>query len=99
VSAPECASISGTLELLHVPSGETRDEVRATLERLQVRATSCNRDGNYMYDTFYYQVTSCFFHRFYVYSNCFTYNETILVIFYLKLNSGFKQNSLLVGLL
>jgi hypothetical protein len=52
VSAPECASISGTLELLHVPSGETRDEVRATLERLQVRATSCSRDGNYLYDTF-----------------------------------------------
>ena len=39
VSAPECASVSGTLGLLHVPSGQTRDEVRATLERLQVRGT------------------------------------------------------------
>ncbi|XP_069672310.1 chondroitin sulfate proteoglycan 4 [Periplaneta americana] len=36
VTAPECASVTGTLGLLHVPSGETRDEVRATLERLQV---------------------------------------------------------------
>ena len=39
VSAPECSSVSGTLGLLHVPSGETRDEVRATLERLQVCET------------------------------------------------------------
>jgi hypothetical protein len=40
VSAPECASMSGTLGLLHVPSGQTRDEVRATLERLQVGGNS-----------------------------------------------------------
>jgi hypothetical protein len=40
VSAPECASVSGTLGLLHVPSGQTRDEVRATLERLQVSGYS-----------------------------------------------------------
>jgi hypothetical protein len=52
VSAPECVPLSGTLELLHVPSGETRDEVRATLERLQVRGTSCRTDGNYVYHPF-----------------------------------------------
>ncbi|XP_063215529.1 chondroitin sulfate proteoglycan 4 isoform X2 [Bacillus rossius redtenbacheri] len=36
VSAPECAPLAGSLVLLHVPSGETRGQVRATLERLQV---------------------------------------------------------------
>jgi hypothetical protein len=41
VSAPECVSVPGTLGLVHIPSGETRDEVRATLERLQVRETYC----------------------------------------------------------
>jgi chondroitin sulfate proteoglycan 4 len=44
VSAPECVSVSGTLGLLHVPSGETRGEVRATLERLQVRESPCCRE-------------------------------------------------------
>ncbi|XP_068083524.1 chondroitin sulfate proteoglycan 4 [Anabrus simplex] len=36
VSAPDCETESGTFTLLHVPSGKTKEEVRATLERLQV---------------------------------------------------------------
>nr|CAD7456886.1 unnamed protein product [Timema tahoe] len=36
VSAPECDPVPGSLTLLHVPSGDTRSKVQATLERLQV---------------------------------------------------------------
>ncbi|KAJ8876688.1 hypothetical protein PR048_021135 [Dryococelus australis] len=36
VSAPECEPLAESIALLHVPSGETRSEVQATLERLQV---------------------------------------------------------------